>query len=566
MMFGLGIHYLNGWAMAAADGARKEHAEWPPHPDRVFMAMSAAWFETGQDEQEKEALEWLERLPAPGLAATDAETRCALESGIPVTSYVPVNDTALGKKLPDTHDSGKLKEAGLGLVPEHRPRQPRKFPVAIPHVPSVHLVWKEDLPQEHRGPLASLCSKVVSVGHSSSLVQMWLTDQPPSPSLAPVNSMALHRLRVFGPGRLEYLKTRCNKDEVIRHREVTAALVSLQERKKEIDRKRKAALKGLKGPDKKQAEVPFRHELEAIDDALAACRKELEAFEGRTPNSLWPEPGLWQGYARTSQSLQSDNPKSLFDERLVIMNITGKRLSLTSTLKLTEAIRGALLSACAEPVPEWISGHRPDGTRSLDPHLAFLPLPFVASAHADGRIMGAALALPRIIDKSEAGSILDSWLRDDNGLPRRIKLFDGHWLECSMELETRETPPWNLRSSSWVGPSRMWASVTPIVLDRHFDGKNMWEQAAIVVQDACERIGLPRPERVLLHPVSLVEGAPHSRDFPPVKRKFDNGRMHHCHAVILFSEPVSGPVLVGAGRFRGYGLCRPMDQGRTTDD
>ena len=30
MMFGLGIYYLNGWAMAAADGAKKQRAEWPP--------------------------------------------------------------------------------------------------------------------------------------------------------------------------------------------------------------------------------------------------------------------------------------------------------------------------------------------------------------------------------------------------------------------------------------------------------------------------------------------------------------------------------------------------------
>lgn len=565
-MFGLCVHYLNGWAMASADGARKERAEWPPHPDRVFMAMSAAWFETGQDEQEKDALEWLERLPPPDIAATDAEIRCELKSGAPVTSYVPVNDTALGKKIPDTPDLGKLKEAGLGLVPEHRPRRARKFPVAVPHVPIAHLVWKEDLPQILRDPLVSLCNKVVSIGHSSSLVQMWLTDKPPAPDFIPAEGIALHRLRVFGPGRLDYLKTRCNKDNVIRHRDLSAAIESLQERKKEIDRKRKTALKGLKGTDKKQAEAPFRHELEAIDNDLAACHAELDGFEGRVPNSLWPEPGLWQGYVRPSQPPQSDTLGSLFDERLIVMAITGKRLSLTSTLKLTEAIRGALLSTCPEPIPEWISGHRPDGGRSLDPHLAYFPLSFVGRDHADGRIMGAALALPRSLDKNEAGKIIEPWLRDANGLPRPIKLFDGQWLECTMEIETRETSPWNLRSGPWIGPSRIWASVTPVVLDRHFDGKDKWERAAGVVQDACERIGLPRPEKVLLHPVSLVEGTPHSREFPSIKRKSDNGRMHHCHAVILFAEPVRGPVLVGAGRFRGYGLCRPMYQGRTSHD
>jgi CRISPR-associated protein Csb2 len=31
------------------------------------------------------------------------------------------------------------------------------------------------------------------------------------------------------------------------------------------------------------------------------------------------------------------------------------------------------------------------------------------------------------------------------------------------------------------------------------------------------------------------------------------------HAVIRFSEPVAGPVILGAGRFVGLGLCRPLD-------
>ena len=51
-VFVSGIRYLMGWAMAAADGAKKQLAEWPPHPDRVFMALAAAWFETGREEPE----------------------------------------------------------------------------------------------------------------------------------------------------------------------------------------------------------------------------------------------------------------------------------------------------------------------------------------------------------------------------------------------------------------------------------------------------------------------------------------------------------------------------------
>ena len=80
------------------------------------------------------------------------------------------------------------------------------------------------------------------------------------------------------------------------------------------------------------------------------------------------------------------------------------------------------------------------------------------------------------------------------------------------------------------------------------------------VKDACEHIGLPRPGEVVLQQVSLVEGVPPAGEFPQIRRKRDGGRQSHAHAAIVFEEPIAGPVLVGAGRFRGYGLCRPMDR------
>jgi len=565
-MFGLCIYFLNGWAMLAADGAKKERAEWPPHPDRVFMAMAAAWFETGEDEYEKAALEWFEQLPAPGLLVSDAETRKALNGSVPVTSYVPVNDSSLSQKIPASHDLGKLKEAGLALLPEFRLRQARKFPVILPHHPEVHLVWKQPLPRAHREALDSLCRKVVSIGHSASFVQMRVTDDPPTPNLVPVDGVVAHRLRVFGPGRLDYLKKRCNKDNVIRYRDAVSAISTLETTRKELDRARKAALKGLRGAEKKEAETPFKEKLAVIDRSVSEYKATVDSFSGRIPRSLRPEPGLWQGYG---PALKIDHPAishSIFDENLVVLNLVGKHLGLHATLKITEAVRGALFSWCPEPIPEWISGHRPDKSPSREPHLAILPLPFVGHGHADSRIMGVALAIPRGIDKIEVGNFIEPWLRDENGWPRTIRLFDGQWFECRIQLETRETPPWNLRREAWTKASKIWASVTPVVLDRHFDGKDKWKKAAELVKDACERVGLPRPENILLHPVSQVQGAPHSRDFPSIKRKSDGGRMHHCHAVIQFSEPVIGPVIVGAGRFKGYGLCRPMDRKEQGND
>ncbi len=559
-MFGLGVRYLNGWAMAAADGAKKERAEWPPHPDRIFMAIAAAWFETDEDPAEKTVLEWLQQLPAPGICATDAETRRDIKGRFPVTSYVPVNDSTLSRKVPSTYEASKLKAAGLALLPEHRSRQPRKFPVAIPHDPVVHLVWEEAVPEKLQGPLSDLCRKVVSIGHSASFVQMWPTDSPPPPNLVPVDGVAVHRLRVFGPGKLAYLKARCARDEVVRYRDAVHAEGSLKDAKQKVVQRRKEACKGLKSDAKKEAEAPFKEELAAIDQEMAENRAVLDAFGQRVPNTMRPEPGLWQGYGRPPREESPEIAGSLFDSNLIVMNLSGKRPGLHSTLKLAEAARGALLSNISGPIPEWISGHGPGGARSEKPHLAMFPLAFVGREHADGRIMGLAFALPRQVDKTEAGMLLEPLLRDPYGAPQSVKLFKGKWLECEITVETRETPPWSLRTDLWTAPSRLWASVTPVVLDRHFDGKDKWDKAAETVKDSCERIGLPRPASVLLHPVSLWQGAPHSREFPPIRRKSDSGRMHHCHAVVHFSEPVAGPVVVGAGRYRGYGLMRPVGQ------
>jgi CRISPR-associated protein Csb2 len=256
---------------------------------------------------------------------------------------------------------------------------------------------------------------------------------------------------------------------------------------------------------------------------------------------------------------------SVFDPNLLILSLSGRRLSLSATLKLTEALRGALMAACPkQPPPEWFSGHAADGRPSREPHLALFPLPFVGAERADGRVKGLGLALPVGLDPMEVAGCLAGFLHETNsGLPRATRLFDGKWFECVVEPETRESPPMSLRVQPWVRASFTWASVTPVVLDRHHDGADKWMRAAEDIKDACERIGLPRPREVLLHPVSLIEGVPHAREFPPMVRKSDGGRRHHSHAVIVFDEAVRGPVLIGAGRFRGYGLFRPADQGRS---
>ncbi len=518
-MLALGIRYLNGWAMAAADGARKERPEWPPHPERVFMALAAAYFETDGDTAERAALEWLESLPPPALTASEATERRT------VTSYVPVNDTSdpLCVKYEKKVRVEKSYQVA-GSFPIGRNRQARGFPVAIPRDPTVHLLWTDADAAAHGQALTTLCRKVTHIGHSASFTQMWLDESPPPATWHPEDGLAERRLRIPGIGRLVDLERRFQRHSRLEYADLLARIEE------------------AKGKAKKILKV-----------------EQEKCFPAGPPVCRRPEPGLWQGYRR---SLPVSNPEisgSIFDPRLMVLAISGRRPGLRATQKLVAALRGTILSLCPAPIPEWISGHQTNGLPSRNPHLAILPLPFVGGQHADGRIMGLALVLPKAIPTEEVGRIFTPILTDQNGFPQPIRLFDGEWLECSAMLEEREVPPWNLRLETWTGPARRWATVTPVVLDRHHDGKTRWDKAAETVKDACERIGLPRPVEVFLHPVSQVTGVPRSSEFAAITRK-QGGRLQHLHAVLIFDRLVRGPVLIGAGRFRGYGLCRPDDQ------
>ena len=529
-MFAIGINYLLGWAMAAADGARKEQAEWPPHPDRVFMAFAAAWFETGEDPAEGEALRWLETLDPPSIIASEHTERAA------TVSYVPVNDSSVSRRTPRQRELGRLRGAGLSLLPEHRSRQPRGFPVAIPHKPIVYIVWSEEL-GAHREALESLAAKVTHVGHSASLVQAWVTDNSDevgTPTLEPTDHLAECHLRIFSPGRLDTLARLYNKASIMEYQDLTDQI------------------EALRGKGNSRLVREERDRLRALV---------TDKFKDQEPVSLRPTASLWRGYDKPATQEEPDERGSIFSSNLVVLSITGSRVSLPTTLRLTQALRNALMKSCPQqPPPEWFSGHKPGGGATTIPHMALMPLPFVGRQHADGRVMGLALALPCELDQREAARSLSAFLYDsETGMPRKHKLFDGRWFECHIEIETRQMPPFNLRAPTWTRPSRAWASVTPVVFDRHFEGSDRWERAADSVKAACERIGLPRPREVLLHPTSMFEGVPLSREFPRMPRKSDGGLRRHAHAVLIFDEPVQGPILIGAGRFRGYGLCRPMD-------
>ena len=107
---------------------------------------------------------------------------------------------------------------------------------------------------------------------------------------------------------------------------------------------------------------------------------------GRRP-SLGPQMRYSRNQAKPSV------PDSCFGEMIVLRRVGGRGLSIEAALTLTSALRKALMKLSEDDAVlcGLLSGH------DAEIHCAFAALPFVGHEHSDGRLMGAAVILPREI-------------------------------------------------------------------------------------------------------------------------------------------------------------------------
>ncbi|HWB87255.1 MAG TPA: type I-U CRISPR-associated protein Csb2 [Bryobacteraceae bacterium] len=503
-MIALGIRYLTGYSVAA-DLARPRQPEWPPHPGRVFMAMAAAHFDTRGDEREREVLEWLEKAGAPSVSASDDRPRSFVET------YVPVNDNL-------------SKKGGTGL----RARQPRSFSTTRPDRDSVYLIWNSEIPLDLQEALEKLCEKVTRIGHSSSLVQMWVEKGRADleANWLPDETAASKQLRVVQAGALRRLEETFNKEAIEQYFSLADAIPRSKGREK------------------------------------ARLKEELAAkFPNGCPESVPPVLPNWRGYAKkASREPSTAVVPGPFDEQIIVLTKEdGRVLGLESTLQLTGALRNAAMKVLPQGhSPAWLSGHDSDGSPTAKLHAAFFPLPFVGAKYADGHVMGLALAIPRELPAHEVRTVLGGLLfHPESGEERSIHLWREPLWDWCLRREIRNWPPVTLRRVTWTGPSRVWASVTPVVL-HHYPKKNREGDVERIVREAFDSALLPEPERICVGPASHFEGGGHVRAMPEFTEGGQSLCRYQTHVVVEFASPVRGPVLVGRGRFRGYGLFRPV--------
>jgi CRISPR-associated protein Csb2 len=301
--------------------------------------------------------------------------------------------------------------------------------------------------------------------------------------------------------------------------------------------------------------------------------RRLAELEAAYKSGRRPSPGA---AVRAADAGEAEPARSVFADRwLVLEHVTGDMPDIRAAGLVARELRRVLMSGYKRDgqeaeIPPEVSGHAPAGAPLAGPHLAIVPLAFVGSEYADGHVYGFALVSPQGSDllAKEGFQValrnVSAW-KDEKGW-RELKLNCGGF-ELAF-TPSGEGARHSLNPRPYVRVARTWATCTPIVLDRHLKAKGNAERDAEVaglVRQACVNIGLPEPARVAPGKHSALRGAPpaypSSRVPPWTRWRLPDSLASRqlTHAVIEFHQPVRGPLILGAGRFCGLGLCRPLD-------
>ena len=500
----LEIEFLTG-AYRAARSPASTTPDWPPQPDRVFSGLVAAWAARGEQSIERLALEWLEAQSAPAIHAGDHTVRTAPGVFVPPNDFqVPENDISKQKWYREYLARGQRPPKNGG----HQHQWQR----AIASFPN----YRQQQRQERRFPVAVLDDPVMAM--------VWAADPEPK-LLATLDALA----RDVG---------------YIGH---SASLV-------------RCRFLARSSPAPKHVAVPAARQV--YPGRFAELRRAYRLKPAR--------PVILPGAVVLPQPAA---PAPAQADWLVLEAIGGSVPDIRAAALVARTLRRRLMGGyrgigMADEIPEAVSGHTPDGSPTRASHLAIAPLAFAGYPHADGRVFGFALipsAQMVLRDVPGLGAAFEKVAPYDSGAERRVLELRCVPHQPLQLCPAGESSKRSLMPGPYLQPARVWASVTPVVLDRHLKG---YDEGKIreLIADSCANVGLPRPDpdRIQVGKHAAIAGVPSAwprPGAPPWSRWHVPEALRSrllTHVAIDFGCEVAGPVMLGTGRYMGLGLCRRL--------
>ena len=468
-----------------------------PSPFRLFQALVAGAGISGPlDKQTKEALTWLERLPNAPIIASPR-----LLHGQAVTMFMPNND--LDKFGGDVRNIAKTRGA-------QKVWRPRHFNAMVPWI----YAWPFADGESHAAVICTLSEKLYQLGRGVDMAWAW--------------------------------------GEVLDEAALDAKLV-----------KYNGIVRRPSAGDGLLLACPKKGSFESLKHRYQAQRFRTES--GQRVFVQQPKPSYQQiSYESPPVRYVFELRSSADSERRVAWPLEG---ASSLVVAAREAARGRLSTAMPDrihDVDRHLVGRKPDGSNAVpaESRVRIIAIPSIGMHYADRAIRRLLAEIPA-------------------ACPLRSE--DVRWAFSGAELDTGEVKDVLLSPSAeddmlrhyGVGMgARVFRSVTPVVLPE--EGKRRRIEPTRKLAEA--KRGLERVVEISAARAAVVQALRHAGMSAPAESiqlqrepfdgagsrvepfadntRFDKHRLWHVE--IVFAAPLSGPLVIGDGRFLGLGVMAPV--------
>jgi len=292
-----------------------------------------------------------------------------------------------------------------------------------------------------------------------------------------------------------------------------------------------------------------------VPGTLDALMKKHEAFLSRLSlDGFKPVPPLAAfkvvGYhcsTLTTDKPAASRPYAAF--ALLQPNAEGNRSFNTQTrtkdvagmMRSLVGESGGRLGLNSEEIRTRVHGHDTDKTPlkgpSAEARLSYLPLPTINSG-----LNNRVESIRRVLVVGPSGQ--ERLLAD---IQRRLsgeQLLHNNQALAMLTVLPRSD--WVLKQ--YVGSTEQWSSVTPVILPGYDDRDD--EKTEKLLRKAFDHAGLPQPVEIDWRFVGFRAGVDLVSRY--IRPEHMTGPGYHVR--VRFPQPLRGPLAVGAGRYRGFGL------------
>lgn len=473
-----------------------DEAEWPPSPLRVFQALVAANADEVKEASDfTEALRWLEQLEPPTIVAPRVRQGAAYRLSVPNNSLDVVARS---------WSRGNYFGGGDASPATHRTMK-TVVPQCLLQGDTVRYFWELD--EQNRpaervvSALQSAARRLIALGWGIDLVVG-------SASIVDSEDLGMSQGEVWRP-------TALSTDTALR--------------------------------------IP-------IVDTLSALQARYQAFlqrisgQGFLPGDAFTQFGK-ASYGRATDALA--RPYAVFE--LIAADGSWIAYPQRKLMKMAGMVRHLAIEAmraCPPPgcdsqwVEQHVAGHmRP--TENSHQQFSYIPLPTIGQRHGDQLIRRIMVAAP---------------LGRELWLQHLVGQLNGETLipESDGEFKLSEIPrlihiSGDSVTRHYTRPSKVWHSVTPVILPGHDDHKP--GKTRKLIDRALNDSGIVNPCKYEWNAMSRFRKSYSAHKYDRHKRPTGYLRPDHLqsqtavHLTLRFLDTeVSGPIVVGAGRHYGFGL------------